>query len=80
MKTNAMRMLDSARIKYDVLEYSIDKDMFSGEKVSDLLNIDYKTCYKTLALKHDKDIYICVVSVADEIDLKKCAKSLNVKK
>lgn len=79
MKTNAMRMLDSAKIKYEVLEYSIEKDKFSGEAVSDLIGMDYSSCYKTLALKHEHDIYICVIPVNKEIDLKKCAKELNVK-
>ena len=79
MKTNAMRMLDQGKIRYEVLEYSIDKDKFSGEAVSDLLGLEYKQCYKTLALIHDRDVYICVISVADEIDLKKCARELNVK-
>ena len=79
MKTNAMRMLDSAKISYEVLEYSIDKDKFSGEAVSDLLGLEYRQCYKTLALSHEHDIYICAVSVADEIDLKKCAKAIGVK-
>ena len=79
MKTNAMRMLDQAKISYEVLEYSIDKDKFSGEAVSDLLGLEYAACYKTLALKHEHDIYICVVSVKDEIDLKKCARELQVK-
>ena len=79
MKTNAMRMLDQGKVEYEVLEYSLDKDLFSGEAVSDLLGLDYKQCYKTLALFHEHDIYICVISVADEIDLKKCAKALSVK-
>ena len=79
MKTNAMRMLDRAKIKYEVLEYTIDKDQFSGEAVSDLLGLEYRQCYKTLALCHEHDIYICVISVADEIDLKKCAKQIGVK-
>ena len=79
MKTNAMRMLDQAKIKYEVLEYEIAKEEFSGAAVSDLLGIDKKACYKTLGLIHDHDIYICVISTADEIDLKKCAKELNVK-
>ncbi|MDO4198662.1 MAG: YbaK/EbsC family protein [Erysipelotrichaceae bacterium] len=79
MKTNAMRMLDAAKIKYEVLEYSIDKDKFSGEAVSDLLNLEYSACYKTLALIHEHDIYICVISVKDELDLKKCAKAIGVK-
>ena len=78
-KTNAMRMLDSAKIKYEVIEYSIDKDKFSGTAVSDLIGMDYGSCYKTLGLIHDHDVYICVISVNAEIDLKKCAKELNVK-
>ena len=78
-KTNAMRMLDKAKIKYETLEYSLDKDLFSGEAVSDLLGLEYEQCYKTLALLHEHDLYICVISVKDELDLKKCAKALNVK-
>lgn len=79
MKTNAMRALDSAKIKYQTIEYSIDKDKFSGEAVSDLINMDYKSCYKTLGLLSNHDVYICVISVADELDLKKCAKEIGVK-
>ncbi len=78
-KTNAMRMLDSAKIKYEILEYSLDRDLFSGEAVSDLLGIEYGQCYKTLALRHDHDVFICAISVKDELDLKKCAKALGVK-
>ena len=47
MKTNAMRMLDKAKIAYEVLEYDLDKDLFSGENVSDLLGLSYAECYKT---------------------------------
>ncbi len=79
MKTNAMRILDSAKLKYEVLEYDLEKDLFSGEAVSDLLGMDYSECYKTLALKHEHDVFICVISVKDELDLKKCAKALGVK-
>ena len=78
-KTNAMRMLDKEKIPYEVLEYSIDRDRFSGEAVSDLLGMDHRSCYKTLGLLHEHDVYIAVISVADEIDFKKCAKALNVK-
>ena len=74
-----MRMLDKAKIKYEVLEYELDKDLFSGETVSDLLGLSYAECYKSLAVKHDHDLFLCVISVKDELDLKKCAKALNVK-
>ena len=79
MKTNAMRALDSAKIKYETIKYSIDKDKFSGEAVSDLIGMDYKACYKTLGLLSNHDVYICVISVANELDLKKCAKEIGVK-
>ena len=79
MKTNAMRMLDSAKIKYEVLEYSIDKDKFSGEAVSDLLGIEYEACYKTLGLKNEHNVYVCVIPVNKQINLKKCAKEIGVK-
>jgi len=79
MKTNVMRFLDSAKIKYEELQYTIDVDKFSGVAVSDLLNMDYKSCYKTLGLIANHDVYICVISVADELDLKKAAKAIGVK-
>jgi len=79
MKTNAMRELDRAKIKYEELTYSIEKDKFSGEAVSDLLGLEYKACYKTLALIHEHDVYICVIAVSDELDLKKAAKETGVK-
>lgn len=78
-KTNAMRMLDNAKIPYEVLEYSIDMDKFSGEAVSDLIGLEYEKCYKTLAVIHGHDLYICCISVKDELDLKKCARAFGVK-
>jgi len=78
-KTNAMRALDSAKIKYEVLEYEINFEDFSGQAVSNLLGIDERACYKTLGLIHDHDVYICVISCKDELNLKKCAKELEVK-
>lgn len=79
MKTNAMRLLDAAKIKYEVLTYDLPIEEFNGNKVSEILGIDEKQSYKTLALKNNHDLYICVISVDKEIDLKKCAKELGVK-
>ena len=78
-KTNAMRQLDKAGIGYEVLEYDVPMEEFSGQRVAEVLGMDEKACYKTLALKNGHDIYICVISVDREIDLKKCAKELGVK-
>lgn len=79
MKTNAMRILDKANIKYDIVEYDLPIEEFNGSRVSKIIGMDEKSCYKTLGLKNNHDVYICVVSVDKEIDLKKCAKQLNVK-
>lgn len=79
MKTNAMRLLDAAKIKYEVLTYELPFEQFDGVTVSNLLGLDLKICYKTLALKNNHDLYVCVIPVDTEIDLKKCAKEIGVK-
>ena len=79
MKTNAMRQLDRAHIPYEVLEYDIPKEEFNGVNVAALIGMDASSCYKTLALRNRQDIYICVVPVDREIDLKKCARAIGVK-
>ena len=78
-KTNAMRKLDQAKVKYEVLEYDIPKEGFSGAKVSEYLGQDPKMCYKTLAAKHEHDLFILVIPVEEEVDLKKAAKEIGVK-
>ncbi len=78
-KTNAMRLLDKGKIKYEVLEYDIPKEDFSGAKVSEYLGQDPKMCYKTLACKHEHDLYVFVIPVLSELDLKKAAKEIGVK-
>ena len=72
-------MLDKAGIRYEELHYTIDKDLFNGEAVSDLLGLEYSSCYKTLGVRHDHDVYICVIPVDRELDLKKTAKGIGVK-
>ena len=78
-KTNALRQLDRAGIKYEVLEYDIPYEEFSGTRVAETLGMDMGACYKTLALRNGLDIYICVIPVNREIDLKKCAREIGVK-
>ena len=75
-KTNAMRQLDQAKIGYEVLEYDVPYEEFSGVKVAEVLGMDVSACYKTLALRNSHDIYVCVIPVDKEIGLKKCAGSL----
>lgn len=78
-KTNAMRQLDKAQIAYQLCTYDISIDDFSGVEVSKQLGIPAEACFKTLALTHENDLYICVVPVAKEMDLKKAAAQIGVK-
>ncbi|MBR2801085.1 MAG: Cys-tRNA(Pro) deacylase [Erysipelotrichaceae bacterium] len=79
VKTNAMRILDKAGITYKTLTYDLGDERFSGEKVTELLGLDSSACYKTLALKHEHDLFVLVIPVSKTIDLKKAAAALGVK-
>lgn len=78
-KTNAMRQLDSMGISYKVLYY--DCDTFTdGVSVANLLHLDPEQCFKTLvAVAKSGKHYVFVIPVAEEIDLKIAAKSVNEK-
>lgn len=79
-KTNAMRMLDSANIKYNILEYEVDEKDLSGVSTAKKLNINPEQMFKTLVLTNDKkEIIVCCIPVAQELDLKKVAKHFHFK-
>ncbi len=80
-KTNAMRILDSENIPYEVLEYQVDESDLSGIHVAQVLRQDPNTVFKTLVLKGDKSGYlVCCIPVAQELNLKNVAKISNNKK
>ena len=80
-KTNAIRMLDQKKIKYNVYEYPhIEGEAVDGINVAKLLGENPKYVFKTLVcVDNTKHYRVCVVNVEDEIDLKKAAKEFNVK-
>ena len=73
-KTNAMRMLDVAKISYKILEYTVDENDLSGIHIAEQLNFPPERMFKTLVAKGDKTgpLVFCI-PVADEIDLKAAA-------
>jgi Cys-tRNA(Pro)/Cys-tRNA(Cys) deacylase len=80
-KTNAARMLDAARITYTYTEYDDSGEFHTGIAVAQMLGIDEKEIYKTLVvIGNDKEYRVCVIPVAEELDLKKAAACLGVKK
>ena len=80
-KTNAMRILDQKKIKYEVFSYPHEEGVcVEGSKVAELLNQDSNLVFKTLVcISNTKRYYVCCIPVNKEIDLKKAAKALNVK-
>ena len=80
-KTNAMRMLDQKKIKYNVYEYPhVEGEAVDGFNVAKLLGEDPKYVFKTLVcVDNTKHYRVCVVNVVDEIDLKKARKAFGVK-
>lgn len=80
LKTNVMRILEKENIKYTAHEYPHGKDAVDGVTVASLLGQDPGCVFKTLVTKgNGRDYYVFVVPVANELDLKKCAKSVGEK-
>ncbi len=80
-KTNAMRMLEAAGIKFSVAEYEVDESDLSGIHVARQLNQPPQQVFKTLVLKGEKNGYVvCCIPVNEELDLKKAARAFKDKK
>lgn len=74
-KTNAARILDKAKISYDLIPYEVDESDLSATHVAEQLNEPVEQVFKTLVLKGDKTgFFVCIIPGADELDLKKAAK------
>ena len=80
-KTNAMRLLDRAKIAYDIAEYEVDENDLSGIHVAETLGQSPYKVFKTLVLKGEKAGYLVLcIPVKEEVDLKKAAKAAGEKK
>ena len=46
VKTNAMRMLDKAKIEYRTKEYEVDEDDLSGSHAADMMGVDHGSVFR----------------------------------
>jgi Cys-tRNA(Pro)/Cys-tRNA(Cys) deacylase len=75
-KTNAARILDKEKIRYELIPYKADEDDLSAVHVAGQLNEPIEKVFKTLVLKGDKTGYfVCIIPGAEEVDLKKAASA-----
>ncbi len=79
-KTNAMRILDSKGINYNMIEYKVDDGQIDGISVAEKIGKGFEEVYKTLVVKGKTDIYVFAIPVEEHIDLRKAAKEAGEKK
>jgi Cys-tRNA(Pro)/Cys-tRNA(Cys) deacylase len=80
-KTNAMRILDSKKIPYQLMTYDNQDGKIDGVSVAQKINKDPHIVYKTLVAQgSSKEIYVFIIQVEAELDLKKAAKATKEKK
>ena len=74
-KTNAARILDRNKIKYELIPYEVDENDLSAQHIVAQLGEDINCVFKTLVLKGDKTgFFVCVIPGDKTVDLKKAAK------
>lgn len=83
-KTNAMRILDKLKIKYEVLTYEDDGEheleRGAAQNIAQKLNIQIEKCFKTIVMKNEsRQIFVFCQSAAQEINLKKARTLTNSK-
>lgn len=79
-KTNAMRILDAKKIEYEMHTYENKDGKIDGVSVAEKIGRDPEVVFKTLVSQGaSKQIYVFVIPVQAELDLKKAAKAAGEK-
>ena len=80
-KTNAARLLDRAKIAYELIPYRVDEEHLAATHVAEQLGEDVAAVFKTLVLRGDRTgHFVCVVPGDHEVDLKVAARISGNKK
>lgn len=80
VKTNAIRILEAKKIPYEVLTYDNQDGKIDGVSVAAKIGREAREVYKTLVAQGaSKSIYVYVIPVEAELDLKKAAKAAGEK-
>ncbi len=80
-KTNAVRLLDSKKIPYEIYEYDAPEGFLDGVSVAKATGMPVDKVFKTLVTQGaSHEYYVCIIPVAAELDLKKAAKHFGEKK
>jgi Cys-tRNA(Pro)/Cys-tRNA(Cys) deacylase len=75
VKTNAVRLLDAAKILYELREYQVDPDDLSAETVASKVNLPLEQVFKTLVMRGDRNgVCLAVVPGNTNVDEKAMAR------
>ena len=79
VKTNAMRILETMKIPFVHYTYECD-EFVDAMQTAELIGQPYEKMYKTLVTQgSSKNYFVFVIPIAEELDLKKAAKSVGEK-
>jgi len=78
-KTNAMRMLETAGIRYETREYAYDESDLSGTHAAEEVGLPYEQVYKTLVTRGAKELIVFCIPVDAELNLKAAARAAGEK-
>lgn len=85
VKTNAMRILDRNKIPYEIINYECD-EFIDGLHTAEKTGAPVEQSFKTLVMQAGKpgsggnrQYYVFVVPIAEEVDLKAAAKCVGEK-
>ena len=75
MKTNAVRLLDAAKIPYELREYEVGPEDLSAETVAAKVNLPLEQVFKTLVMRGDRTgVCLAVVPGNTVVDEKAMAR------
>ena len=80
-KTNAIRILEAHKIKFETVSYEVDENDLTGKTVANKIGADPETVFKTLVCIGDKTGHVVFcIPVTTELNLKKAAGASGNKK
>ena len=79
VKTNAMRILDKNKVKYETIQYECD-EFIDGLHTAEKTGTPVEQSFKTLVAQgKSRQYYVFVIPIAEEVHLKNAAKLVGEK-
>lgn len=79
-KTNALRILDKEKVEYNIITYNVKDSKIDGESIAEKIGRAPEFVYKTLVTHNKGNLFVFVIPVVEELDLKEAAKVVGEKK